>query len=53
MSWVMKRAGAGVPSPNPHRVAARRGWRGVAETKSVFLRGLNSPFGMALIGDKL
>lgn len=26
---------------------------GVAETKAVFLEGLNSPFGMALLGDKL
>jgi glucose/arabinose dehydrogenase len=26
---------------------------GVAETKTVFLKGLNSPFGMALVGDRL
>jgi glucose/arabinose dehydrogenase len=50
---VMKRAGAGVPSPD--RIALLRDvdGSGVATTQTVFLRGLHSPFGMALIGNQL
>ncbi len=51
--WVMNRAGAGVPSPNRIVLLRDADGDGVAETRSVFLEGLNSPFGMALIGDKL
>ncbi len=53
MDWAMKRAGAGVPSPNRIMLLRDADGDGVAETESVFLKGLNSPFGMALIGDKL
>lgn len=50
---VMRRAGAGVPSAN--RITLLRGLdsRGAAESRSSFLEGLNSPFGMALIGSDL
>src|SRR5680860_1034548 len=53
MAWAMKRAGAGVPTPNRIMLLRDADGDGVAETKSVFLEGLNSPFGMALVGDKL
>ena len=53
MIWAMNRAGAGVPSPNRIMLLRDADGDGVAETTSVFLKGLNSPFGMALIGDKL
>jgi glucose/arabinose dehydrogenase len=53
MGWAMQRAGAGVPSPNRIILLRDADGDGVAETKSVFLDGLNSPFGMALVGDKL
>ena len=53
MKMVMKRAGAGVESPNRIILLRDTDGDGVAETKSVFLSGLNSPFGMALIGDTL
>ena len=51
MKQVMKQAGAGVPSAN--RITLLRGVNaaGEAQTRSVFLQGLNSPFGMALIGN--
>ncbi len=50
---VMGRAGATVPSPN--RITLLRDTRGtgVADQKTVFLKGLNSPFGMALVGNDL
>src|SRR6202012_4720835 len=50
---IMSRAGAGVPSAN--RIILLRDTRGdgVADARTVFLAGLNSPFGIALIGDKL
>jgi glucose/arabinose dehydrogenase len=50
---VMKRAGAGVPSPD--RIVLLRDAKGdgVADTQTVFLTGLHSPFGMALIGNQL
>ncbi len=53
MAWAMKRAGAGVPSPNRIVLLRDADGDGVAETNSVFLEGLNAPFGMALVGDKL
>ncbi|MEX2081813.1 MAG: sorbosone dehydrogenase family protein [Dehalococcoidia bacterium] len=52
MAWALKRAGAGVPSPNRIVLLRDADGDGVAETKSIFLEGLNSPFGMALVGDK-
>jgi glucose/arabinose dehydrogenase len=50
---VMGRAGAGVPSAN--RITLLRGVdaSGAAQFHSVFLEGLNSPFGMALVGRDL
>ena len=53
MAWAMDIAGAGVPSPNRIVLLRDADGDGVAETRSNFLEGLNSPFGMALIGDKL
>ena len=51
MKWVMKRAGAGVPSAN--RITLLRGvdGNGKAQTRTVFLENLASPFGMALVGN--
>lgn len=53
MGMVMKRAGAGVPSANRITLLRDTDGDGVAETRSVFLQGLHSPFGMALVGDNL
>ena len=54
--WVMKkvmaRAGAGVASANRITLLRDSDGDGTAETRSVFLQGLNSPFGMALVGDR-
>jgi glucose/arabinose dehydrogenase len=53
--WVMKRmmqrAGAGVPSANRITLLRDADADGVAEVRTVFLQGLNSPFGMALVGE--
>lgn len=46
----MKRAGAGVPSPDRIILLRDADRDGVAEMRSVFLQGLHSPFGMALVG---
>jgi glucose/arabinose dehydrogenase len=48
---VMGRAGAGVASPNRITLLRDADGDGVAETRSVFIEGLHSPFGMALVGD--
>jgi glucose/arabinose dehydrogenase len=53
MTLVMKKAGAGVPSANRITLLRDADGDGVAETRSVFLEGLNSPFGMALVGNTL
>jgi glucose/arabinose dehydrogenase len=53
MGLVMSRAGAGVPSANRITLLRDADGDGVAETRSVFLEGLNSPFGMALVGNTL
>jgi glucose/arabinose dehydrogenase len=50
---IMKKAGAGVPSANRITLLRDADGDGVAETRSVFLQGLNSPFGMALVGNEL
>jgi glucose/arabinose dehydrogenase len=50
---VMKRAGAGVPSANRISLLRDANGDGVAEVRSVLLSGLNSPFGMALVGNRL
>ena len=55
--WVMKKvmgkAGAGVPSPNRITLLCDADHDGVAETRTVFLQNLNSPFGMTLVGNDL
>jgi glucose/arabinose dehydrogenase len=53
MQMQMKKAGAATPSAN--RITLLRGVdaNGVAQTRSIFLQGLNSPFGMALVGNEL
>jgi glucose/arabinose dehydrogenase len=48
---IMRRAGAGVPSANRITLLRDADGDGVAETRSVFISGLNSPFGMVLVGD--
>jgi glucose/arabinose dehydrogenase len=53
MKRVMKRAGSAVPSANRITLLRDADHDGVAETRTVFLQGLNSPFGMALIGQDL
>jgi glucose/arabinose dehydrogenase len=50
---VMKRAGAGVPSPDRIVLLRDIDGTGSAQMQTVFLRGLHSPFGMALIGHHL
>ncbi|MGO4327008.1 sorbosone dehydrogenase family protein [Cupriavidus sp. 2TAF22] len=51
MTQVMKRAGAGVPSANRITLLRDTNGDGVADTRSVFLKDLNSPFGMVLVGN--
>ncbi len=53
MKMVMARAGAAVPSANRITLLRDTDGDGVAETRSAFLEGLNSPFGIALIGNDL
>ncbi len=53
MGLVMKRAGAGPKSPNRITLLRDADGDGVAETRSVFLENLSSPFGMALVGNAL
>jgi glucose/arabinose dehydrogenase len=50
MGFVMKKAGAAVPSANRITLLRDADGDGVAETRSTFLEGLHSPFGMALVG---
>jgi glucose/arabinose dehydrogenase len=51
MKMVMGRAGAGVPSANRITLLRDADGDGIAETRSVFLEKLNSPFGMVLVGN--
>lgn len=48
---IMTRAGAGVPTANRITLLRDLNKDGVADEQTVFLQGLNSPFGMALIGN--
>jgi glucose/arabinose dehydrogenase len=50
MKRVMKKAGAAVPSANRITLLRDADRDGVAEFRSTFAAGLNSPFGMALVG---
>lgn len=51
MGKAMSRAGAGVPSANRISLLRDSDQDGVAETRTTFIENLNSPFGMALIGN--
>ena len=53
MGMVMKSAGAGVPSANRITLLRDADGDGKAEIRTVFMQGLMSPFGMALIGKEL
>ena len=53
MDKLMAKAGAGVPSADRITLLRDADGDGVAETRSVFLQGLHSPFGMALVGKNL
>ena len=53
MGLVMKKAGAGVASANRITLLRDTDGDGVADVHSVLLDGLNSPFGMALVGNNL
>lgn len=50
---IMGRAGARTPSANRITLLRDTTGTGVADMKTVFLKGLNSPFGMALVGGDL
>ena len=51
MGSAMKKAGAAAPSANRITLLRDTDGDGIAETRSVFRSGLDSPFGMALVGD--
>jgi glucose/arabinose dehydrogenase len=53
MGLVMQRAGATVPSANRITLLRDTDGDGVADLRTVFLAGLHSPFGMALVGSNL
>ena len=55
--WIMtmfqKTAGAGVPSPDRITLLRDADGDGIAETRTIFLQGLHSPFGMVLADGNL
>ena len=51
MQRAMKTAGSAVPSANRITLLRDADGDGTPETRTAFLEGLNSPFGMALIGN--
>lgn len=51
--WLMGKAGAGVPSANRITLLRDADGDGKPELKTPFITGLNSPFGMALVGGTL
>jgi glucose/arabinose dehydrogenase len=53
MKQVQKKAGAGVPSANRISLLRDTNGDGVADMTTRFIEGLNSPFGMALVGNDL
>jgi glucose/arabinose dehydrogenase len=53
MQLLMKRAGAAGPSADRITLLRDADGDGVVESRSVFLDGLHSPFGMALVGSDL
>lgn len=50
---AMKKAGAATPSANRITLLRDANADGVAEVREAFIEGVNSPFGMALVGDAL
>jgi glucose/arabinose dehydrogenase len=53
MKAAMKRAGSAVPSANRITLLRDADGDGVAELRAPFIEGLNSPFGMTLVGNDL
>jgi glucose/arabinose dehydrogenase len=53
MKKAMKRAGSAVPSANRITLLRDTDGNGVADRRSTLIANLNSPFGMALVGDAL
>jgi glucose/arabinose dehydrogenase len=53
MGKLMGAAGAGTPSANRIALLRDADGDGVAEQRHIFLKGLNSPYGMALVGNTL
>ena len=53
MKKAMKRAGSAVPSANRITLLSDTDRDGVADRRTALLTNLNSPFGMALVGDDL
>jgi glucose/arabinose dehydrogenase len=53
MGLMMARAGAGTPSANRVTLLRDTDGDGVADLRSTILEGLNSPFGMVLVGENL
>lgn len=51
--WLMGKAGAGVPSANRITLLRDADGDGKVELKTPFITGLNSPFGMVLVGNRL
>ncbi|WP_420141672.1 PQQ-dependent sugar dehydrogenase [Sphingomonas sp.] len=51
--WVMSWVGANTPSANRITLLRDADGDGIAESRSVLIDGLVSPFGMALVGDQL
>ncbi len=52
-NWMMKKAGAGVPSADRITLLRDADGDGKAEFRSVLVKGLKSPFGMALVDGRL
>jgi glucose/arabinose dehydrogenase len=53
MKKFMQHAGAGTPSANRITLLRDADNDGVAEVRTPFIKGLNSPFGMTLVGENL
>jgi len=53
MGKVKGKAGAGTPTANRITLLRDTDGDGIADVRSAFLEGLNSPFGMTLVGDNL
>ncbi|MCZ8085736.1 MAG: sorbosone dehydrogenase family protein [Brevundimonas sp.] len=51
--WIMARAGAGTPSPDRITLLRDADGDGVAEQRHLFADDLTSPFGIALVGERL